>query len=51
MDGDVLDKLEDLYKQATTERSHYYVAGVVKAAIAEIRRLRVVEWQYRDLCR
>jgi hypothetical protein len=51
MQEDVLDKLEDLYKQATTERSHYYVAGVVKEAIAEIQRLRVIDWKYRDLCR
>lgn len=51
MQDDVLDKLEDLYKRATTERSHYYVAGVVKEAITEIRRLRVIDWKYRDLCR
>lgn len=37
---DILDDLEDLLKQATTERSHYYVAKCCRAAIAEIRRLR-----------
>ena len=37
---DILNKLEGLHKQATEERSHYYVAGVVKAAISEITALR-----------
>jgi len=37
---DVLDKLRDLQKQATTERSHHYVAQTVTAAIAEITQLR-----------
>lgn len=36
---DILEKLKDLLKQATTERSHYYVAATVKEAIAEIERL------------
>lgn len=48
---DVLDKLRDLHLQATVERSHYYVASVVQAAIAEINRLREIEWQYKELCR
>ena len=39
---DILDKLRDLHKQATTERSHYYVASCCNEAIAEIERLRVV---------
>ena len=36
----ILEQLEDLLKQATTERSHYYVAACCKRAIAEILRLR-----------
>lgn len=36
----IIEKLLDLHKQATTERSHYYVASVVVEAIAEIERLR-----------
>jgi hypothetical protein len=37
---DILDKLADLHKQATVERSHYYVARCVIEAIAEIKKLR-----------
>jgi hypothetical protein len=37
---DILDKLKDLHKQATTERSHYYVASCCVEAIAEITELR-----------
>jgi len=37
---DILEKLKDLHTQATTERSHYYVAGCCNEAIAEIERLR-----------
>lgn len=40
---DVLDDLVDLHNQATTERSHYYVASRCRLAIDEIRRLRKVE--------
>ena len=40
MHEDIIDKLKDLHKQATTERSHYYVASCCKEAIAEIERLR-----------
>jgi hypothetical protein len=32
--------LEDLFKQATTERSHHYVASCASRAITEIKRLR-----------
>ncbi len=39
---DILEKLIDLHKQATTERSHYYVAATVKEAAEEIRRLRAL---------
>jgi hypothetical protein len=35
----LIEKLQDLLLQATTERSHYYVASAVKEAIAEITRL------------
>lgn len=40
MSEDILLKLADLHKQATTERSHYYVAACVRESIAEITRLR-----------
>lgn len=36
----IIGKLEDLHKQATTERSHYYVASCCREAINEIQRLR-----------
>jgi hypothetical protein len=39
---DILDKLRDLHRQATTERSHYYVASCCNEAIGEIERLRAV---------
>jgi hypothetical protein len=39
-DTDILKKLAGLHSQATTERSHYYVAATVREAIAEIARLR-----------
>lgn len=41
-DDDILEKLLDLHKQATTERSHYYVAATSLLAIEEIRRLRAI---------
>lgn len=34
------EKLADLLKQATEERSHYYVASVIKEAIADRERLK-----------
>lgn len=37
---DILDALVDLHKQATTERSHYYVAKIAQDAIVEIGMLR-----------
>lgn len=42
MAEDILDKLNDLLKQATTERSHYYVASCCRESIAEIKKLRGV---------
>jgi hypothetical protein len=38
--NDVVTKLQDLLKQATTERSHYYVASCCGEAISEIKALR-----------
>ena len=46
---DIVEKLAELHKQATTERSHYYVAATVREAIAEIQRLREFEWMYNEL--
>lgn len=40
---DIVDDLKDLLKQATTERSHYYVAATCKRAIEEIESLRT-QW-------
>ena len=37
---DIIEKLLDLQKQATLERSHYYVARCVTEAIQEIQSLR-----------
>jgi hypothetical protein len=45
----ILEKLQDLLKQATIERSHYYVAQTCREAIAEIKRLQEYEWMYKDL--
>ena len=39
MSDDILYRLRDLHKQATTERSHFYVAKCCNDAIAEIERL------------
>lgn len=38
---DILVRLADLQKQATTERSHYYTAAVCTDAIKEIADLRM----------
>ena len=37
---DILEKLRNLHKQATTENSHFYVANTVLEAIHEIKVLR-----------
>lgn len=37
---DILDKLEDLHKQATVDRSHYYTGSLIREAIEEIADLR-----------
>ena len=39
---DIVEKLNDLHKQATTERSHYYVAACCNQAIGEITNLRIM---------
>lgn len=37
---DIVDALADLILQATTERSHYYVASVAREAVQAILLLR-----------
>ncbi len=37
--SEIADQLLDLHKQATTERSHFYVAKTCERAILEIKRL------------
>ena len=37
---EILERLKDLYKQATIERSHYYVATTAREAIDIIEQLR-----------
>lgn len=50
MENDIIETLQDLHKQATTERSHYYVATCCKRAIEEILdlRLKIIELQKRQ---
>jgi hypothetical protein len=38
--ADILIKLVDLHRQATSENSHFYTAGCIKQAVAEIASLR-----------
>lgn len=45
--ADLLDRMVDLHKQATTERSHHYVASILQEAIEEIARLRLSEADLR----
>lgn len=42
VEEDIIDRLHDLHKQATDERSHYYVGKCVRDAISEIQRLRSI---------
>lgn len=44
-DRDIVDALEDLHKQATLERPHFYVGKTVVLAAAEIKALR---WQLEE---
>lgn len=37
---DIVEKLHDLHKQATVERSHFYVGSCVTEAIQEIEAMR-----------
>ena len=37
---DILARLEDLHRQATEERSHYYTGKCIQDAIIEIKALR-----------
>lgn len=39
-EADILERLRDLHKQATTERSHFYVAKCCEDAIEEIATMR-----------
>ncbi len=45
---DILEKLEGLAKQASSEKSHYYVAATVGEAHREIVRLRRQLQKARD---
>jgi hypothetical protein len=47
----LLDRMEDLYTQATTERSHYYVASILRDAMMEIIHMRVVMARCADSIR
>jgi hypothetical protein len=38
--ADIISRLEDLYIQATRERSHYYTGIIIKEALMEIIKLR-----------
>lgn len=37
--SELINKLTDLHKQATEERSHFYTGSVIRESIAEIKRL------------
>lgn len=37
---DILEKLEDLHKQATEDNSHFYTGKVIREAMLEIVQLR-----------
>ena len=38
--SDLLERIEDLHKQATKEKSHYYVGSILKECYTEISCLR-----------
>ena len=40
-DMDIVEKLVDLHKQATEEKSHYYVAAICQESIIAILSLRL----------
>ena len=37
---DIVDRLHDLIRQATTDHTHYYVKSVCEEALIEIENLR-----------
>lgn len=49
---DIITQLDDLLRQATVERSHFYVGSVVKKAMQEILELRgrPTEEAYAAVC-
>lgn len=42
-------RIQDLIHQATTEKSHFYIATILTQCMQEITRLREYEWMYKDL--
>lgn len=48
---DLLARMLDLHKQATTEKSHYYVASVLRDAMAEIAHVHLVMRECADSIR
>ena len=50
MNKALLDRMLDLMAQATTERSHNYVAAVLKEAMVEILRqeVQIMEMKIKD---
>jgi hypothetical protein len=48
---DILERIADLHKQATTEHSHYYVASTLEASAHEIVRLRAKITNLRNAIR
>lgn len=49
----IIEKLYDLIKQATTDHSHYYVKSVCEEAVVEIERLtkenKELQWMREGL--
>lgn len=48
--ADIVFDLADLHRQATHERSHYYVAKTAERAIREISRMRELLDQIKTVC-
>ena len=48
---EIIERLDDLIKQATEERSHYYVRRVAEDSKAEIALLRRAVTRYCDRSR
>lgn len=49
MEPDILERIRDLHKQATTEKSHYYVGATLKECYTEISCLRLKLKMIRNL--